>query len=146
MRFVPAATILPIGKIGDQRENRRHQSNAAEKRSPTGSPPLASTIPAKRSSFSVASLPFAPIDLATAARVLRSSRRSLQRKLEAEGTSFATIFDRVRAGLARSYLLESRLSVAEIAELLGYSETGALTRAVRRWFGENPRRVRRLAN
>ena len=143
MRFVPAATILPIGKIGDQRENRRHQSNAAEKRSPTGSPPLASTIPAKRSSFSVASLPFAPIDLATAARVLRSS---LQRKLEAEGTSFATIFDRVRAGLARSYLLESRLSVAEIAELLGYSETGALTRAVRRWFGENPRRVRRLAN
>lgn len=91
-------------------------------------------------------LPFAPIDLATAARILRSSRRSLQRKLEVEGTSFATIFDRVRAGLARSYLLESRLSVAEIAELLGYSETGALTRAVRRWFGENPRRVRRLAN
>ena len=88
-------------------------------------------------------LPFAPIDLATAARVLRSS---LQRKLEAEGTSFATIFDRVRAGLARSYLLESRLSVAEIAEILGYSETGALTRAVRRWFDKNPRRVRRLAN
>jgi AraC-like DNA-binding protein len=90
-------------------------------------------------------LPFAPIDLAIAARLLRSSRRTLQRRLAAERTSFEEIVSRVRAGLSRSYLCESDLSVAEIAEILQYSETSALTRAVRRWFGASPRAIRREA-
>jgi AraC-like DNA-binding protein len=90
-----------------------------------------------------AMLPFAPIDLSIAARLLRRSRRTLQRRLADSGTSFEAIVDRVRAGLSQSYLSESDLSVAEIAEILQYSETSALTRAVRRWFGASPRLIRR---
>jgi AraC-like DNA-binding protein len=89
-----------------------------------------------------AMLPFAPIDLAIAARLLHRSRRTLQRQLTEVGTSYSAILDQVRAGLARSYLLESDLSVAEIAEILQYSETSALTRAMRRWFDQSPRAIR----
>ena len=88
-------------------------------------------------------LPFAPVDIDIVARRLCRSRRTLQRRLEAESTSFAAIFDQVRAGLARSYLSESNLLVGEVAEILQFSETSALTRAVRRWYGVSPRSIRR---
>ncbi len=88
-------------------------------------------------------LPFAPIDLDIAARMLRHSRRTLQRRLADEGTSFEALFSRVRAGLALSYLRESSLSAGEIAEILQFSEPSALSRAVRRWFGQSPREIRR---
>ena len=90
-----------------------------------------------------AMLPYAPVDLALAARMLRRSRRTLQRRLAASGTSFESLVGQVRAGLAHSYLSESRLTVGEIAEILQFSETSALSRAVRRWFGQSPRAIRR---
>ncbi|MBS0254427.1 MAG: AraC family transcriptional regulator ligand-binding domain-containing protein [Proteobacteria bacterium] len=90
-----------------------------------------------------AMLPFAPPDIAQAARLLRLSRRTLQRRLAAEGTAFATLLDQTRASLARTYLRESALKVGEITEILGYCETSALSRAVRRWYGLSPRALRR---
>jgi AraC-like DNA-binding protein len=88
-------------------------------------------------------LPFSPVDIDVVARTLRRSRRTLQRRLEDEGSSFARILDEVRAGLARSYLVESNLTVAEIAEVLQFSETSALSRASQRWWGLSPRELRR---
>lgn len=90
-------------------------------------------------------LPFAPVSLDRVARLLRHSRRTLQRRLAAQGTDFATILDQTRASLARSYLRESRLKVGEITEILHYSETSALTRSVHRWYGCSPRALRRAA-
>lgn len=87
-------------------------------------------------------LPYAPVSVSIIARHLRRSTRTLQRRLESEGTSFAAILDQVRAGLARSFLTESSLSVAEIAEILQFSETSALSRAMRRWYGLSPRQFR----
>lgn len=49
-------------------------------------------------------LPFAPCDLAATARMMRSSRRTLQRKLASQHDSFEKVVDRVRADLALSYL------------------------------------------
>ncbi len=89
-------------------------------------------------------LPFAPCDLAVAARMLKLSRRTLQRRLANEGSSFVAILDSVRADLALYYLSESELSVAEVAEILQFSETSALTRAFRRWYGAPPRQARSL--
>lgn len=90
-------------------------------------------------------LPFAPCDLATTARMMRMSRRSLQRRLSQRGDSYARVLDRVRADLARAYLRDSELNVAQIAELLQFSETSALSRACRRWYGASPRALRRAA-
>jgi len=83
------------------------------------------------------------MDLPKTASLLRMSRRTLQRKLAQEGTSLAQIVDAVRADLALSYLQESRLSVTQIAELLQFSETSALSRAVVRWYGQSPRALKR---
>ena len=88
-------------------------------------------------------LPHATMDLPKTASLLRMSRRTLQRKLAQEGTSLAQIVDAVRADLALSYLQESRLSVTQIAELLQFSETSALSRAVVRWYGQSPRALKR---
>ena len=76
------------------------------------------------------------------AGLLGTSTRSLQRQLAAEGTSFEDIVDAVRADLALAYLMDSRLSVAQIAEALQFSETSALSRAVRRWHHRSPRALR----
>lgn len=89
-------------------------------------------------------LPFSPIDLDRTAAMLRCSRRTLQRRLAAEGTSYAEIVDQARASLARSYLRESSLKVVEIAEILQFSQTSALTRFVKRSFRMSPRTLRRL--
>ena len=89
-----------------------------------------------------AMLPFAPVNLAIAARLLRLSRRTLQRRLAEQGTSFEGVVTRVRAGLAISYLRESELAVREIAEILQFSETSALSRFARREFGQSPRLLR----
>lgn len=87
-------------------------------------------------------LPVTSCDLEIAARTLRLSPRTLQRLLAKDGTSFAEVLDAVRADLARHYLGQSKLSVGEVASILGFSETSALTRAFRRWYGITPRCVR----
>ncbi|HTO69357.1 MAG TPA: AraC family transcriptional regulator ligand-binding domain-containing protein [Myxococcota bacterium] len=81
------------------------------------------------------------------AGLLHMSRRTLVRRLEAEGSSFKAILDDLRSGLARRYLAIDRLGVTEVAALLGFSDSPAFTRAFRRWSGESPseyRRSRRL--
>lgn len=89
-------------------------------------------------------LPFAPCDLRVCARLLRLTPRTLQRRLAQEGTSFAGIVDRVRADLALSYFHDSDLKAAAIAEILQFSETSALSRAFRRWYGVTPRQARKV--
>lgn len=69
--------------------------------------------------------------------------RTLQRKLEAEDTSFRMIRNTVRADLALKYVRQSRLSLTQIAEILGYSELSAFDRAFRHWHGRSPTALRR---
>lgn len=84
-------------------------------------------------------LPFVPCDLGTIAGHLRLSRRTLQRRLKEQGTSFETIVSQVRADLAASYLQDSDLSITQIAEVLQYSETCAFSRSFKGHFGVSPR-------
>lgn len=80
--------------------------------------------------------------MATVAKELCITERTLHRRLAAEGTSYRALLDEVRATLAAE-LLNSGLSVEETARRLGYSETAAFTRAHTRWNGCPPRRRRR---
>ncbi len=69
--------------------------------------------------------------------------RSLQRQLRAEGTTFASLRDAVRAELCRSYLAFADLPLTEVAALLDYGEQSVLTRSCKRWFGKTPKQLRR---
>lgn len=73
--------------------------------------------------------------LDTIAEALGYSTRSLQRALMDEGCSFRQIVNDVRADMALKYVQDSKLDIGRIAELLGYSEISAFSRAFRRWHG-----------
>ena len=80
-------------------------------------------------------LPSGEAGQAAVARALSVSPRSLQRKLELEGVSFRRLLDETRRELAGQYFKDPTLSAAEVAYLLGFSETSSLSRAMRRWRG-----------
>jgi AraC-like DNA-binding protein len=71
------------------------------------------------------------------------SKRTLQRLLAAEGTSFAELLDSVKSDHVLGQLQASGNSVSSIATRLGYRNASSLTRAVRRWTDETPREFRR---
>jgi len=73
---------------------------------------------------------------------LAVSRRTLQRHLSNEGTTFQEILDGLREKLARHYLSKSAYSSAQIAFLLGYEDPNSFSRAFRAWTGKTPERVR----
>lgn len=76
------------------------------------------------------------------AKALHLSPRTLQRRLQAEGCSFADVLDRTRRSTADVYLKERSLALTEIAYLLGFSEQSAFSRAFQRWYGVAPSRYR----
>ncbi len=79
------------------------------------------------------------------ARSMSISERSLQRRLQEEGTSYREILTEIRMGLAKDHLQEPRLSVGQIGHLLGYSEHSAFTRAFKRHTRMSPAEFRRSA-
>ena len=80
--------------------------------------------------------------MAALAAELSVTERTLHRRLAAERTSFRTLLEEVRETLAVE-LLESGLTVEEVARRLGYSETAAFTHAFTRWRGHPPSRLGR---
>lgn len=68
--------------------------------------------------------------------------RTLQRRLAQEGESFSQLLDKVRAKLARHYLCETDLPLAQISQLLGYSEQSIFSRKCRHWFKQTARMLR----
>lgn len=72
---------------------------------------------------------------ADVARALGISLRSLERHLAEEGTSFRELRDESMKARLDALFRNSGLSLAAIAERLGYSDESALSRATRRWHG-----------
>lgn len=77
-----------------------------------------------------------------ACRVLKLSRRTLQRRLRAEKTSFQKVLREVRAVLAVKYLRDRRLKALEVAMLLGYSSISSFTTAFKSWYDLPPAQYR----
>lgn len=76
------------------------------------------------------------------AAALGMTVRTLQRALDAEGTSYSTLLHSARMNLAVQYLANPRMRITDVAELLGYSSIGAFTRWHGATFGESPRKAR----
>ena len=76
---------------------------------------------------------------------LGMSRRTLGRRLAAEGLTFAGVLADLRVDLAKRQLREGSLTISQIAWLLGYREVSGFTHAFKRWTGKTPREVRTAA-
>lgn len=77
-------------------------------------------------------------DPATLARRLNLSARTLARQLQAKGSSYRGLLEDARRRDSRVLLNDRRLSVAQVADKLGYSATAALSRAFQGWYGVSP--------
>jgi len=87
-------------------------------------------------------LPAGDHTMTTVAHHLATSPRTLQRQLQAEGTTFQAVLTGTREHLARHYLTHSAMTTAEIAYLLAYDDTNSFYRAFRTWTGTTPDTLR----
>jgi AraC-like DNA-binding protein len=87
-------------------------------------------------------LPNGAPTLNDAADATGMSARTLQRRLDDEGATFAALVESVRKELAELYLGDPTRPLGEVAYLLGYSELSAFLRAFKRWTGKTPTEFR----
>lgn len=77
------------------------------------------------------------------AQVSGMSRQSLQRQLRASGTTLSSEIVKLKKRRAAEYLIDSRKTVADIAQSLGFADPTSFARAFKSWTGESPREYRK---
>jgi AraC-like DNA-binding protein len=81
--------------------------------------------------------------LETVAYAFNLTSRTLQRRLEEEGTSFRQIAEELKRRICDLLIRHNRYSIADIAFLLGYSDAPAFIRSFRKWHGKPPHDYRK---
>jgi AraC-like DNA-binding protein len=76
------------------------------------------------------------------ARMLSMHRRTLNRRLQDQGTTFQAVLDQVRFETARQLLESTSLPLDDVAAALGYASVSPFMRSFRRWTGTTPGRWR----
>jgi AraC-like DNA-binding protein len=79
------------------------------------------------------------------AAALSMHRRTLNRRLKDEGTTFQRCLDQVRFEVACQLLATSHVPLDDIAATLGYASVSPFMRTFRRWSGTTPAQWRRRA-
>ncbi len=77
-----------------------------------------------------------PLDVV--ARELAVTAQTLRRRLKDEGRGYQQIKDEIRRDAAVEYLVQTRLSLPEIAGRVGFSEASTFHRAFKSWTGLAP--------
>lgn len=90
----------------------------------------------------LALLPKGDATLAKTAKRLHVTSRTLQRRLLEEGVTFAELLAEVRRTQAERLLTRTATPLSEIAEQVGYADSGAFVRAFRSWTGTTPGKFR----
>lgn len=98
---------------------------------------LDDSISARVKSALIELLPGGLSGIDTVAEKLGLSRRTLQRKLSEEGTTFQKQLNNTRKLLAVHYIRNTNMSTNEIAYLLGYQELNPFLRAFILWTGKS---------
>jgi AraC-like DNA-binding protein len=80
---------------------------------------------------------FAPIH--QLAEELGISSQTLHRRLKESATSYQKIKDNLRREVAIQKLVNERLSVEQVADIVGFTESRSFTRAFKHWTGLTPR-------
>lgn len=84
----------------------------------------------------------APLQGAMAEQI-NVSERTLRRRLEQRDTSFRELRDAARLERARDLLAHTTMTIAEVAQALGYGGPRSFRRAFKRWTGQLPTALRR---
>lgn len=71
------------------------------------------------------------------AGAVKLSERQLRNTLSEEGVKYRELVELVRRDLCRAYMQDGR-SLTEIAQILGYNDQSAFTRAFKGWYGIAP--------
>jgi len=74
---------------------------------------------------------------------LNMTTQTLRRRLRKENTSYREIKDNIRRDAALTHLSKARLSIDEIALLMGFSEASSFHRAFKNWTGQTPSAYRK---
>ena len=82
-------------------------------------------------------LPSGACSIEDVAGKLGLSKRTLQRKLSEEKTTFQKQLNSARETLAIHYVRNTDMSTADIAYLLGYAELNSFLRAFTVWTGKS---------
>jgi len=77
-------------------------------------------------------------DADTIAKKLNMSGRTLHRRLKNKNRIFRDILKDIRKSMALTYLSDNKLTLTEVALLLGYSDQSTFTRAFTLWYEKSP--------
>ncbi len=91
-------------------------------------------------------LPEGGASIGQVARALGLTVRTLQRRLDAEGSEFSDLLSGVRRDLAERHLENAACSISEVSRLLGYGQLSSFSRWFLAEFGVSPTDWRRLAD
>jgi len=80
--------------------------------------------------------------LELAADIVGTSPRTLQRRLQESGTSFARVLEQARYQVAVSLLADPQVQAIDVAYAVGYSDPSNFSRAFRRMSGLSPTQFR----
>ena len=97
-----------------------------------------STLAARVKGVLLEALPGGRHQLEEVAARLAVGKRTLQRRLVEERTSFQALVQEARRDLAIHYLTATRMNHTEIAFLLGFEDPNSFFRAFSRWTGRTP--------
>lgn len=78
------------------------------------------------------------------ASLLEVNHQALHRHLKKTGTSYQKIKDSMRLEMAIKKLVNEKLSVDEVSDLVGFAESRSFTRAFKHWTGLSPRNYCKL--
>ena len=84
------------------------------------------------------------LDIESVAGELNVSKRTLQRHLRRNGSSFMELRDKVRFRHAMECLLEKQMTIESIASYLHFSDRTSFTNAFKHWSGYSPSHFRKL--
>lgn len=101
------------------------------------------TMAARVRQLIVLLLPRVHCRVETVAQHLGVDRRTVARRLDAEGASFSALLERVRSELVARYLEDGSRPLGEISALLGFSAPSAFSRWHRQRFGVAARQLNR---
>ena len=89
-------------------------------------------------------LPLGSARIETICRKLGRSERTLQRKLDEEGTSYKELLKETQRDLSKFYLQKPDMAICEVSYLVGFSQVSAFHQAFRRWTGLTPKEFQYL--
>lgn len=100
------------------------------------------TLPQRVRAALLEGLPGGQSSMEDIARKLGASKRTLQRQLRNEQTTFQAVLDKTREELALHYLRKTKLTGSEISYLLGFQDPNSFFRAFHNWTGQTTEQAR----